>query len=412
MFVHTNGSYNTCNYSEINTLGVLEMDMEKYKPRYVELPKPITTLRRLSLLGLADMEELLVLEKEYGLPFPLLTSEYFVSLMDIKDPQDPLRQLVVPTKEELNAYYNMDVSQQKERGSFDTSGEHTNLKAPGLQHKYGSTALALISNVCAGLCRECFRKRIFFEESGAANEATFPNEKAIEYLKKHKEINTILLSGGDAFMLSDDSLLDLLDILADKTLDHITTIRFGSKIFAYYPQRVTQKLVTILKDYEQKTGKCIQISTHFEHANELGPECIKSLDLLHGAGLIVYNQTVLLNGINYDVDMLYNLFSKMAEHGVRPYYLFQCRPVIGSMHQQVPLVEGVKIYNKLMQRMSGVHKPLYAMSTKLGKMQIVGLHPENENIIVLRRHSSKKIEDTGKVLFYDVSKNDPYWVYT
>jgi len=212
-------------------------------------------------------------------------------------------------------------------------------------------------------------------------------------------------------MLSDESILEILDILADKDLNHITTIRFGSKLFAYFPQRITPKLVNALKNYEQKTGKCIQISTHFEHANELSPECIKALDLMHDAGLIVYNQSVFLKGINDDVDTLYNLFSKMAEHGVRPYYLFQCRPVIGSMHQQVPLTKGVKIYNELMQKMSGVHKPLYVMSTKIGKLQVVGFHPENENIIVLRQHSSKKIEDTGKVLFYDVSKNDPYWFY-
>ena len=156
------------------------MDIENYKPVYVALPRPITSLDQLSSLGLVNMGELLTLKNEHGLPFPLLTSEYFVGLMDIKDPQDPLRQLVVPTKEELDIYYSMKKDQgqketfvrfgngisnqeQKEQGSFDTSGEHTNVKAPGLQHKYGSTALALISNVCGGLCRECFRKRLFFE---------------------------------------------------------------------------------------------------------------------------------------------------------------------------------------------------------------------------------------------------------
>jgi L-lysine 2,3-aminomutase len=132
---------------------------------------------------------------------------------------------------------------------------------------------------------------------------------------------------------------------------------------------------------------------------------------MHDSGLILYNQTVFLKGINDNASILYDLFSMLSIHGVRPYYLFQCRPVIGSLHQQVPLVDGIKIFNKLAENLTGLHKPYFAMSTKVGKLQIVGVSPVNENIVVLRKHSSKNVSKTGELIFYDVSKEDPFWYY-
>lgn len=371
-----------------------------FEPGYVKLPGAISSVEKLRSVGIRGMD---------GFPegakskFPILTSEYYVGLMDKKDGRGPLRQLVIPSKEELSEY-----SQGGARGSFDTSGEGSNLKAPGLQHKYGPTALALISNACAGLCRECFRKRLFIEGK-QRNEATFPNEKALEYLRAHGEINAILLSGGDAFMLTDDSIAKILEILENESLGHIKTVRFGTKTPAYFPQRITKKLAGMLGEYMKKTGKEVQVAVHFEHPRELSKEALEALANLREAGVGMYNQTVLLKGINDDAEVLFELFSKLSKNMVRPYYLFQCRPVTGSLHMRVPLKRGLRIYNGLMQKLSGIHKPIYAMSTKLGKMQIVGMHPEEEDLIVLRKHSSKESGNTGNVLFHDASEA-PFWL--
>lgn len=380
------------------------MKIKDYKPKYVQLGKPITKIEQINKLGIIDTKELSEITKNFKIPFPILTNEYYLNLIDSNDKNDPLRQIVIPTKEELKAYFD---NNKKKKGSFDTSGEKKNVKANGLQHKYQPTALALVSNVCASLCRECFRKRLFFEGDCKINETTFPNEESLDYLRKHKEINTILLTGGDALMLKDESIKEILDFLSD--IDHITTIRFGTKVHAFYPTRITNKLCKVLADFSKKTGKAIHICTHFEHVNEISKECIASLELMRKYGIEMYNQSVLLKGITDNAKTLYDLFQKIAVHGVRPYYLFQCRPVVGSLHQQLELKEGIKIYSELMQLMSGIHKPRYAMSTKIGKMEILGVNPNNKDEVILKLHSSKDVSKTGNLIFYNVKENNPCW---
>jgi len=382
----------------------LKMKLKDYKPKYVQLKNPITSIEQINNFGIADTKELSEITKDAQIPFPILTNEYYLNLADSNDKNDPIRQIVVPTKEELEIYFD---SNKNNKGSFDTSGEKKNVKANGLQHKYQPTALALVSNVCASLCRECFRKRLFFEGNCNVNETTFPNEEALDYLKKHKEINTILLSGGDALMLKDESIKEILEILSD--IDHITTVRFGTKVHAFYPTRITDNLCQILADFTKKTGKAVHVCAHFEHVNEISKECIASLELMRKYGIEMYNQTVLLKGINDNAKILYDLFQKIAVHGVRPYYLFQCRPVFGTLHQQIKLKEGIRIYSELMQLMSGIHKPRYAMSTKIGKMEILGVNPTNSDEVILKLHSAKDIDKTGDIIFYNVKENNPYW---
>lgn len=385
-------------------LGDITMKLPAYKPRYVQLKEPITSTAQLEAKGFKNLQELGVLQQENKDTYPILTNGYYARLIDQDDPDDPIRKLVIPTKQELVAYYQgVSVS----TGSFDTSGEATNLKAPGLQHKYKPTALALISNVCASLCRECFRKRLFIEHKH--DEALFPNPEAIAYLERHTEINSILLSGGDALMLTNEAIRDILDILSGSTLEHIRTVRFGSKVHAFYPQRIDEELCKILADFQKKTGKIVHVCTHFEHAKEITEETRKACALMRRHGLELYNQTVLLKGVNDDPYVLYQLFEELASIGVRPYYLFQCRPVIGTYHFRLTLNEGVRIHQELMQLMTGVHKPRYAMSTPHGKMEILGTHPENEDVIVLKLHSSKTAPETGNVILYDTKANNPHW---
>ncbi len=375
-------------------------------PRYVKLKGSITSLEQLESRRIVGTNELAAYKNARGIPFPILTNSYYADLIDPEDLNDPIRALIIPTKKELETYDEMD---SEDAGSLDTSGEHTNWKAPGLQHKYGPTALALVSNICASLCRECFRKRLFINGCSSENDKTFPNDKALTYLKVHKEINTILLSGGDSFMLDNKSIQLILDELDHPELKHIRTVRFGSKIHAFYPHRIDRALCKILFDFQKKTGKSVHVCVHFEHPREMTAECIASLKLMRKYSIELYNQTVLLKGINDDPLVLYQLFEKMAKYGVRPYYLFQCRPVIGSKDMQLTLKQGIDIFNQLTQMMTGLHKPRYAMSTQLGKMEILGVNPANKYEVMLRLHSSKAASSTGDLIIYNVKENDPYW---
>ncbi len=376
----------------------------RFRPKYVQMKAPLTRLEQFRLLP--GVQDLIAFRDRHGIAFPILTNSYFAGLINPKHRKDPIRSLILPTKQELLSY--MEGASQ-ENGCFDTSGESINVKAPGLQHKYTPTALALISNACAGLCRECFRKRLFIKDANGPKETTFPNDDALEYLREHREINTILLSGGDALMLANDSIKELLSYLDSPQLNHLRTVRFGTTVAAFYPQRIDEELCAILADFSNRSGKSVHVCVHYEHPRELTEQSIGALELMRSHGIEMYNQTVLLAGINDDAQVLHQLFEKLAKHGVRPYYLFQCRPVMGSRDMQVKLADGVRIVEELNQMTTGIHKVRYAMSTPGGKMEILGLNPRNSREVVLRYHSAKQSELTGNLVFYDPSKCNPYW---
>jgi KamA family protein len=379
------------------------MEPEDYTPKYIRLPHPIRSIKQAKHAGIVGLEGIGPANETRRIRFPFFTNKYYLSLINPHDKEDPIRQLIIPSTEEISAYNDITTA-----GSYDTSGEHTNFKAPGLQHKYEPTALALVSNACATHCRECFRKRQFLE--GEKNtEGLFPNPAALNYLKRHKEINSILLSGGDSFMLTDESIENILDMLDVPELEHIKTIRFGTKMHAFYPMRITDELCQMLQEYSDDSEKSIHICTHFDHPREISPQAKEALDMMAYFGLHSYNQTVFLRGINDDAETLNQLWNALTSHGVRPYYLFQCRPVVGSLALQIPLTEGVKIFSESMRHLTGIHKPRYAMSTESGKMEILGEKPNNKDEIMLRFHSAKNPENTGEVVFYNIKENNPYW---
>jgi len=141
-------------------------------------------------------------------------TRYYMSLIDWSDPDDPIRKMIVPSVGELNL-----------SGSYDTSGEQESTKMPGLQHKYSQTALILATNRCASYCRYCFRKRLV----GLPTKETLRRaDNAIEYIMEHKEINNVLITGGDPFVLQTKVIGKLLDKLS--TISHLDFIRFGTKV--------------------------------------------------------------------------------------------------------------------------------------------------------------------------------------
>ena len=263
--------------------------------------------------------------------FPLLITPYYASIINWNDPKDPIKKIIIPTGDELNA-----------NGFFDPSNEKSNSVLPSLQHKYKNTALLLSTSNCAGYCRFCFRRRLKERKDYTADKED-DLTKVFKYIKKHPEIDNVLISGGDPLVLSNERLDYILSEI--RKIKHIKIIRLGTRVPVYLPQRITQdkELIKILCKYNFP-DKQIYFVTHFNHPNEITNEATKAIKTLINNGIQVKNQTVLLKDVNDNPEILAKLFNNLFYIGIAPYYLLQCRPVIRSSHFRVPIDKGWKIF--------------------------------------------------------------------
>lgn len=349
----------------------------------------ITSLRQIP--SLAERQDL----SEVVAKYPLKCTHYYFNLIDLSDPNDPLARIVLPHTDELKEW---------EWGALDPSNEKAYTVLEGLQHKYDSTVLLLASNVCAGLCRYCFRKRLFLD--GGRPEVLRDIDGAIRYIRLHTEITNVILSGGDALMLSTAKLKEWIRRLRE--IPHVQIIRLGTKVPAYFPQRITSdpELLELIARYSTPEKK-IYIMAHFDHPRELTEEALEACHQLIRAGAIVVNQTPLIRGVNDDPQVLADLFRKLSFVGVAPYYVFQCRPTVGNRPYAVPIEEGYQIFETARGLCSGLAKRArFTMSHELGKIEIVAL---TEEYIVFKFHRAADNRNTGKVLVYHRNP-EAYWL--
>jgi len=325
--------------------------------------------------------------------FPVFVNPYYLSLIDRTDPDDPIRKMSIPSLKEL-----------EKTGSLDTSGEQSNTVLPGLQHKYRETALILSTSQCAMYCRHCFRKRLV----GLSEEEICSRiEDMASYIRDHKEISNVLISGGDAFMNSNETIGQYLSELCD--IPHLDFIRFGTRTPVVLPQRITfdTDLTDLLKTYTKK--KKIYVVTQFNHPNEITKEAAAAVDTLLSLGIPVRNQTVLLKGVNSDSKVLGLLLKQLTGIGVIPYYIFQCRPVMGVMnHFQVPFSDGYKIVQNAMQMQNGQGKCCrFMLSHVSGKIEILGDLGKGE--MLFKYHQAKKPADMGRIFTKKIAA-DQCWL--
>lgn len=326
--------------------------------------------------------------------YPMKISEYYLSLMDWEDPEDPIRKMVFPSEEELS-YKEIDT----------ITHEHENTKMHGLQHKYSQTALILVSNHCATVCRYCFRKRFVGIH---VNEVVQNFDQVIKYLINHPEINNVLLSGGDPLVLPNrviKSLLNQLDMVPNLRL-----IRIGSKVPVTFPMRISedQELLEILGEASRKNRR-IHIQTHFNHPNEITPESIEAIDALLSQNVLVQNQTVLLKGVNDKPEILGELLNKLVSIGVNPYYVFQCRPFKRNTSAfQVPFEEGIEIVEGAKKLVNGQGKRFkYCLSHSTGKIEILGKFEGN---MLFKYHQAKDPSNLGQIFKRNLPK-DEVWLW-
>jgi lysine 2,3-aminomutase len=327
------------------------------------------------IVKLSD-SELSALSKQ-GIYLPVGITPYYASLLEPANPDQPLRRTVLTTENEFL------VTPDE---ADDPLGENGHSPVPGLVHRYPDRVLFLTTGFCAVYCRYCTRSRVVGNKGG---EYTFDINQwngAIEYIKNNPVIRDVIISGGDPLTLSDDKLEYLLSHL--RAIPHIEILRLGTKVPVVLPQRITPELTAILQKYHP-----LWMSIHFTHPDELTPEVKQACERLANAGMPLGSQTVLLKGINDNVDTMKDLVHGLLKIRVRPYYLYQCDPVRGSSHFRTTVDKGIEIIRGLRGHTSGYAVPHYVIDAPGGGGKIP-LLPEyfverDGDDVVLRNYENK-----------------------
>ena len=275
---------------------------------------------------------------------PLLISDALERLIDPADPHDPIRRQLVP-----------DVRECDRTDSLDPLGEVSHQATGRLIHRYGRRAALLTTDRCFAYCRHCFRRRFTGTDSGPISDIQI--EEAASYLKEHGEITELLLTGGDLFTLSDQKLDHLLSCIKDAREDLI--LRLCTRSVVSMPSRFTSSLMEIIKRHNH--GAPFLLLTQFNHPRELTEESIEAVGKFISLGIPAFNQSVLLAGVNDDVDVLEELCNSLLMNRIKPYYLFQCDLVQGTAHLRVPIEKGLEIEAELRKRLSGLAMPQYTI---------------------------------------------------
>lgn len=305
--------------------------------------------------SLEDLKKYITLsaEEEEGVKKTLETlrmaiTPYYFSLMDINDPNCPVRKQAIPSIKEIH---------KAEADLLDPLHEDEDSPVPGLTHRYPDRVLLLITDMCSMYCRHCTRRRF-----AGANDDAMPMDridKAIEYIAKTPQVRDVLLSGGDALLVSDETLEYIISKL--RAIPHVEIVRIGSRTPVVLPQRITPELVEMLKKYHP-----IWLNTHFNHPKEVTPESKKACELMANAGIPLGNQSVLLRGINDCVHVMKRLVHELVKMRVRPYYIYQCDLSMGLEHFRTPVSKGIEIIEGLRGHTSGYAVPTFVVDAPGG----------------------------------------------
>lgn len=360
---------------------------------WMELKNNINSVDKLKLYVNLEEEEEKKL-REVVSKHPMNIPRYYLSLIDENNPNDPIKKLAFPSEEELVISGAMGETTQ------DPYGDDQHNKGNGILHKYPYSALIVATDYCSMYCRHCFRKAIV----GLPNDKTVENfQNALEYIKEHKEITNVIISGGDPMLIDTPKLKKMLEGL--KEIDHINYVRIGTRTPVVYPMRFfDEELMSYLKEFNKV--KTLYIPTHFNHVNEITPLAKEAVLKIREAGITVNNQAVLLKGVNDSAEDLENLMNGLTSMGVNPYYLYQCMPVSRVRnHFQVPLNAGIDMVDKAKQGLDGYAKRFkFIMGHDIGKIEIVG---KIEDKLILKHIHSRpeKPEEASSMKVMRLSSN-------
>lgn len=317
-----------------------------------------------------------------GLAFAV--TPYYFSLIG-KDPADPLRRQCIPRTEELRS---------REYEVQDPLSEERFSPLPRMVHRYPDRVLVLVTDECAVYCRHCFRRYFASKRDGVITDSQI--ERITGYLRSHPEVHEVILSGGDPLTLSDERLEGILQALAaavqssaaqpnaapatdemplqdtNRRNPRRLVMRLATRVPVVMPQRITPALVGLLSGYAP-----LFVITQFNHPREVTAESRHAVSSLVESGVPVMNQAVLLKGVNDRVEVLTELFQRLLDIRVKPYYLFQGDLAAGTAHFRVTLSNGFELMRELRQKISGLAMPVYAVDLPGGGGKI----PLTENYL-------------------------------
>ena len=302
-----------------------------------------------------------------GNKLAMAITPHFMNLIDRDDPNCPIRRQVIPRIEE---------TQESDWEMSDPCGEDGDMPVQGLVHRYPDRVNFLITDRCASYCRYCTRSRVV---SGAGEQHLDTQfEPAFQYLEQHTEVRDVLLSGGDPLLFSEARLEKILRRL--RSIEHIEFIRIGSRVPIFLPQRITPELCNMLSQFHP-----LFMSVHVNHPREITTEVKEGFERLANAGVPLGNQSVLMRGVNDDVDTMKTLVQKLLRCRVRPYYLYQMDLIRGSGHLRTSVRKGVEIIEGLRGHTTGYAIPQYVIDAPGGGGKV----PVNPNYVL--QHDSSRV---------------------
>jgi len=307
--------------------------------------------------------------------YPLSVTPYYLSLINPDDPNDPIRKQAIPSILEIT---------MGAMGVEDPLEEKRDSVVLGLVHRYPDRVLVVLTDICPMLCRHCTRKREW--RNGGWVRSLGEVEAMLDYIRRHRAIRDVIISGGDPLTLSTHRLEGIISGIRE--IRHVEIIRIGTRFPVVLPQRIDDELCAMLAKYGP-----IWLNTHFNHVREVTPEAAEACDRLVRCGVPLNNQSVLLHGINDTVEAQMELCHALLRIKVRPYYLFQCDEVQGTEHLRTPVEVGVKIIEGMRGYTSGLAVPTFVIDLPRGGGK-VPLQPnyvlaQTEDELVLRNYQGR-----------------------
>lgn len=303
--------------------------------------------------------------------FRMAITPYYAALIDPQDPNDPIRKICVPSIQETYPCAD-DMS--------DPLGEESDSPVPHIVHRYPDRVLFLITLRCSTYCRYCTRRRLVGEEDKIITESAI--KTALDYIRAHTEIRDVLISGGDPLVMSTSKLEHIISQLRE--IPHVDIIRIGTRVPVVLPMRITDELLNMLKKYQP-----IWINTHFSHPREVTPEAERACGAIVDAGIPLGNQSVLLRGINDNVETMKTLLLKLVHMRVRPYYLYQCDLSCGIGHFRTSVDKGIEIMHALTGYISGYAVPKFVIDAPGGGGKI----PINYDYVISKDNKEVVMEN-------------------
>ncbi|MGE4301424.1 MAG: KamA family radical SAM protein [Victivallaceae bacterium] len=306
-------------------------------------------------LGIAEPAEWAAVEKRY----PVLVNDYLLGLVDpANGAADPIRRQFLPDSAELD----------DDHSEFDPLAESRQMLCPRMIRRFHDRVVVLVTAKCAARCRFCFRKRFWKSGENLPDISDAELTGMLDTLRKHPEIDEVLLSGGDPAMLSTSRLREIIEAFSG--LEQIVAIRLGTRTPSVWPRRFDPAFLDMLAGFDK-----LWLLSHFNHPAEITPEAADVCRKLVKSGIPVLNQAVLLRGVNNDPEVLESLFRKLLAVRVKPHYLFHVDPVRGVRHFATGIDAGLEVLRRLRGRLSSLATPTFAIDLPEGGGK-VALQPD------------------------------------